>query len=93
MNKRILNIPALFWPIIFIVLISTILLFIKYQKKEPPIKIGAIIPITGPGGQLGVDVRDGMMLAIDEINSRNGINRRKIELIIDPCKEIFTNRH
>ena len=86
MNKRILNIPALFWPIIFIVLISTILLFIKYQKKEPPIKIGAIIPITGPGGQLGVDVRDGMMLAIDEINTRNGINRRKIELIIEDSK-------
>lgn len=87
MNKKVLNIPIFFWVMIFIIIIIIIkiLLFILHQKKEI-IKIGAIIPITGPGERLGVEAKDGMMLAIDEVNLRNGINGRKIELIIEDSK-------
>jgi branched-chain amino acid transport system substrate-binding protein len=45
------------------------------------VKFGAIIALTGPASDQ-VDVRDGMLLAIDEINKRGGINGRPIELIV-----------
>jgi len=31
---------------------------------------------------IGIEFRDGMLMAADEINSRGGINGRNIELII-----------
>jgi len=46
------------------------------------IKIGVTLPITGPAGNIGTQMRDGMQMAVDEINSRGGINGRAIELII-----------
>jgi len=46
------------------------------------IKIGVIFPLTGPAGNIGELMRDGMLMAVDEINSRDGINGRSIELIV-----------
>jgi len=40
------------------------------------------LPETGPAGGFGMQIRDGMQLAVDEINSRGGINGRAIELVI-----------
>jgi branched-chain amino acid transport system substrate-binding protein len=56
------------------------------RGKEETIKIGVILPLTGAGEQLGVEARDGMLLATDGVNSRNGINGRKIQLIIEDSK-------
>jgi len=47
-----------------------------------PIKIGVILSETGPSSGIGIEERDGMIMAVDEINSRGGINGRLIELII-----------
>ncbi len=52
-------------------------------QKEETINIGAILSITGPGSQSGGDLRDAMLLAVEEINSRGGLNRKKIKLIIE----------
>jgi branched-chain amino acid transport system substrate-binding protein len=49
-------------------------------QKEETIKIGAIIALSGPASHL-VDLRDAILLAADEVNSRGGINGREIELI------------
>ena len=46
------------------------------------IKIGVTLAETGPGIGFGIANRDGMLMAVDEINSRGGINGRPIELII-----------
>ena len=46
------------------------------------IKIGVIFPLTGAASDIGEQMRNGMQLAADEINSRGGINGRLIELII-----------
>jgi len=46
------------------------------------IKIGVILSITGSGSYIGEQTRDGMQMAVDEINSRGGIDGRHIELII-----------
>jgi len=47
-----------------------------------PIKIGVTMLETGPGSGFGIENRDGLLMAADEINSRGGINGRPIELII-----------
>jgi len=46
------------------------------------IKIGVTLAETGPGSGIGIENRDGMLMAVDEINSRGGIDGRHIELII-----------
>ena len=46
-----------------------------------PIKIGLSGPFTGGSSSMGVSMRDGVRLAVDEINAAGGLIGRKIELI------------
>lgn len=68
--------------LVFILL--ALYVWLQLQKKDP-IKIGTIISLTGSAYHL-VDVRDGMLLAAEDINSWGGVNGRKIELIIEDSK-------
>ena len=70
---------------VFIIAAVIAAFFMLQGKKEEPIKIGAIISLSGPASNLS-DVRDGIILAADEINSRGGVNGRKIEFIIEDSK-------
>jgi branched-chain amino acid transport system substrate-binding protein len=45
------------------------------------IKIGGIFPLSGNIAVFGSEARNGIMLAIDEINAAGGVNGKKIELI------------
>ncbi len=56
--------------------------FFFFEVGGEPIKIGVILSETGPGSGIGIEERDGMLMAVDEINARGGINGRTIELII-----------
>ena len=47
------------------------------------ITIGAHGPITGPAAYIGLGGRDGMMLAVKEINAAGGINGRKIAVVFE----------
>jgi branched-chain amino acid transport system substrate-binding protein len=51
-----------------------------------PIKIGAILALSGNSATLGAGVRDGLQLAVDEVNKRGGVNGSKIDLIIEDSK-------
>lgn len=55
----------------------------KKPQEPKEIKIGAIIPLTGNFATYGEPVRDGMLLAVEEINNRGGIKGSKINLIIE----------
>jgi len=46
-----------------------------------PIKIGMSGPFTGGSSSMGVSMRDGVRLAVDEINAAGGVIGRKIELV------------
>ena len=74
--------------IIAVVVVAALLavLFMLQIVKRETIKIDAVLSISGPGAYSGEGVRDGMLLAVDEINSWGGINGRKIELIIEDSK-------
>ena len=48
---------------------------------ENPIKIGLVVPVTGGSSPIGVSVRDGVKLAVGEINAKGGLLSRQIQLI------------
>jgi len=52
----------------------------SYSGKT--IKLGAILSITGAGGVYGPQSRDGMMLAVNQINSSGGVNGAQISLTV-----------
>jgi branched-chain amino acid transport system substrate-binding protein len=53
----------------------------SYSGKT--IKLGAVLSITGAGGVYGPQSRDGMNLAIKQINAVGGVNGAKIELTVE----------
>jgi branched-chain amino acid transport system substrate-binding protein len=55
--------------------------FAQQGVSEKEILIGGFGPTTGPLNWLGQGGRDGMILAIDEINEKGGINGRKVRLL------------
>jgi len=48
-----------------------------------PIKIGAILPLTGSGASYGVWMKGGAEMAAEEINAAGGIAGRKLEVIFE----------
>ncbi|MBD8529467.1 MULTISPECIES: ABC transporter substrate-binding protein [unclassified Massilia] len=48
---------------------------------QEPIKIGVSGPFTGGSAPMGVSMRDGVKLAVNEINAAGGVLGRKIQLI------------
>jgi len=48
-----------------------------------PVKIGAILPLTGSGASYGVWMKGGAEMAADEINAAGGIAGRKLEVIYE----------
>ncbi len=50
--------------------------------QEATIKIGVISPLSGTGA-VYADLRDGLQLAADEVNARGGVNKKKLELIVE----------
>jgi branched-chain amino acid transport system substrate-binding protein len=47
------------------------------------IKLGAILSITGAGGVYGPQSRNGMQLAVDQINQAGGVNGATIQLTVN----------
>ncbi|MGH3344864.1 MAG: ABC transporter substrate-binding protein [Carbonactinosporaceae bacterium] len=48
-----------------------------------PIKIGAVLDITGAGASLGVPERNTLRMLAKEVNAKGGVDGREIELIIE----------
>ena len=47
------------------------------------IAIGAILPLTGDGAKYGEEAKDGIDLAVEEINSNGGIDGKKVRIIYE----------
>lgn len=50
--------------------------------QPPPVKIGAILPMSGEFKKYGKDLLFGINLKIDEINAAGGIDGRKLKLTV-----------
>jgi branched-chain amino acid transport system substrate-binding protein len=61
----------------------TLLAITEAAAQQPPIKIGAILPLTGSGASYGVWMKGGTELAAEEINAAGGIAGRKLDVIYE----------
>jgi branched-chain amino acid transport system substrate-binding protein len=57
--------------------------FVIAARGESPIKIGVANPLTGTYAAPGKNEIIGMQLAVDQLNGKNGILGRQIELLIE----------
>lgn len=51
------------------------------DKEGEPIVLGMTTALSGPAEQLGRNMRDGVLAAIEEVNTHGGIHGRKLQLI------------
>lgn len=77
----------------YIVLFFIVLLFANllsttgYAEKKPEtIKIGAILPLTGSASLVGEYVKNGIDLAVDEVNAKDGIEGKTIAMLYGDSK-------
>lgn len=52
----------------------------KKGAETRPYRMGAILPLSGRAAILGENVRNGMQMAVDDINAAGGINGRMLEI-------------
>lgn len=76
------------WLIIAIIIIVAVWLIINEQSttlptNQEPIKIGAILALTGDAARWGEFERLGIELALEEINNQGGINGQRLELVVE----------
>lgn len=74
MKKSILSI---------ILLIAIVIAMASCTKEEKTIKIGIAGPMTGDQSKMGLDMKNGAALAVDEWNKKGGILGKKIELLVE----------
>lgn len=71
-------IKGIFKSIVAVVL--SIVIFSACNNKSDTIKIGSTLDLTGPNAVYGEQVKQGLDLAIDEVNKSGGINGKQIEI-------------
>lgn len=69
-----------------IVVTIIILLGLRYYVTTRPIYVGFGSGLSGQWSQLGVQVRNGVLLAIDDINAQGGIKGRKLMPVVMDSK-------
>lgn len=69
-----------FFYVIALALIVALSCPLSVFAQEKVIKIGALYPMTGRAGLYGLDSVDAAEMAIEEINSKGGVNGYKLEL-------------
>lgn len=72
-----------------VVVLIVLLSFVNRPSNrvdEAPIRVGAILPLTGSAAQWGTPPRDAALLAVEEINVKGGVKGRKIKLEIEDDK-------
>src|SRR5215208_4519149 len=50
-------------------------------QVQQPIRIGVLLPLTGPFAKNGIENWEAMQIARDMINEKGGVNGRKIEYV------------
>ncbi|MCD4818059.1 MAG: penicillin-binding protein activator [Candidatus Cloacimonetes bacterium] len=70
-----------------IVLIAVIIIaFLQLEKKNKQYIIGSIMPLSGDVATYGVAIKQGIELAIEQINYNGGINNKLISVIYEDSK-------
>ena len=70
-----------YFSLILLLLSVLLVLPLSVSAQDKIIKIGALYPMTGRAGLYGLDSVDAAEMAIEEINSKGGVNGYKLEFI------------
>lgn len=79
MKKTLLSLIV----ILIIIVGYSILNYKQKPQTNEPIKIAALLSLTGTGSAWGENAKKGIELATEEINNTGGINGRKIQIIYE----------
>ncbi|MCF8779229.1 substrate-binding protein [Vibrio sp. IRLE0018] len=74
-----------------------LLSLLSCSEPQPPVKIGAVLPLTGTFSVYGEQAVKGAQLAVEQINAKGGVLGRPLELVIrdnatDPAKTVKYSR-
>ncbi|MDY4674536.1 MAG: ABC transporter substrate-binding protein [Treponema sp.] len=69
--------------VLFVVVIAGMMFTGCSKKTSDTIKIGGIFPLSGSVAVYGTECRNGVELAINEINAAGGINGKMLELVAE----------
>lgn len=75
----------IFLGIVLVIIIIGSIYFSNQQNSKETIKVGAVIPLSGAGSYFGEQVRNGMLLAQEEINAK-GIDGKRLDIIFQDSK-------
>jgi branched-chain amino acid transport system substrate-binding protein len=56
---------------------------VSVQGAGGTIKLGTVLPISGPVSAYGTESRDAMLMAVQEINAKGGILGKKVEMLVE----------
>jgi branched-chain amino acid transport system substrate-binding protein len=72
-------------PIVAVIAVVSLLWFVAGRRRQPtePLKIGAILSMTGDAASYGDMMKKGMDLAIEEINTGGGVNGVQMQLVYE----------
>jgi len=79
---------------IVVVVALAIMLIVTQTKKElEEIRIGAVLPLTGPAAVWGENAKMGLEIALEEVNEAEAVRDKKVKLIFedsqsDPAKAV-----
>lgn len=77
--------------IIVVVVLAIVFVVTKTKKESEEIKIGAILPLTGGAALYGEALKNGIELAVEQINTKSGIRGRKISVIYEDDANLPNN--
>jgi branched-chain amino acid transport system substrate-binding protein len=81
MNKKIGIILVILAVIILVVVVNSSR--IGNNKSTSTIKIGALLSLSGGASAWGENAKNGISLAVDEINNEGGINGKRVEVVYE----------
>jgi branched-chain amino acid transport system substrate-binding protein len=61
---------------------AALLLVVPARAQQPPVKLAIVAEITGGGAAVGAMWRDGINLAVEDINRKGGILGRRLETVV-----------
>ncbi len=64
------------------VVLATVVLGLLGCAAPEPILIGVAVELTGRQADVGINVRDAALMAVDEVNARGGVNGRPLQLVV-----------
>lgn len=69
--------------IVVVLLVSACTAFGGQPAEQGPVKIGVLVPLSGPSSQGGQSMQNAFQLAAEQINADGGVDGRDVQLIFE----------